>query len=54
MRKYEAPVMEMNKFSLQNIITSSGDTPVKENAVTAATAYLTDDVKVDSVLKITL
>lgn len=53
MKKYTTPNMEINKFSLINIVTTSGETPVKENAVTAATSYLTE-INVEDVLKITL
>ncbi len=54
MKKYTAPNMEISKFNAANIVTTSGEAPVKENAVAAATAHLSDEVKVDGVLKLTL
>ena len=37
MKKFEAPGLTIDKFNLENIITSSGETPaVKEKAVDAA------------------
>lgn len=49
MKRFETPILNVEKFDLVNIVTTSGETPVepeKQNAVDLAAADLVNTEKV--------
>ena len=54
MKKFETPILKIENFALENIITASGETPVEPATVAAADLAAKDVVTTTQVFTISL